>query len=178
MGEVIEIPLTRGMVALIDAADFPLVGGDKWYALASRRQNRWYARRQVYPAGGGRLVVHMHREIMCAAEGVMVDHINGNGLDNRRCNLRLASAAQNAANRIINPRCASGYKGVEARKRLARPFFAVIGGRPNREYLGCFSTPEEAARAYDDAARLRWGQHARLNFPLPGEQGCHDGVSQ
>jgi hypothetical protein len=102
----------------------------------------------------------MHRLIMAAPDGIGVDHINGDGLDNRRANLRLASQRDNSANMAVRASSATGFKGVSW-KRRNRKWQAQIG----RTYLGIFASAEEAARAYDHAAREAWGEFAHLNFP-------------
>jgi hypothetical protein len=107
----------------------------------------------------------MHRLILSPPAGFDVDHRNGDKLDNRRCNLRIAKKEQNAANVGINKKNTSGFKGVSLHKHNKR-FVAYIGKKP-RVYLGSFGTPEEAAREYNIAAKKRFGKFARLNkIPL------------
>src|SRR5690606_1175342 len=108
-GEVLmpkRIPLTKGMFTLIDDADCERVNLHKWRAHRSR--NTWYAVRN----GPGRKMIFLHRFISDAPEGLIVDHVNGDGLDNRRENLRLCTHAENARNRQTNRNNTSGYKGV------------------------------------------------------------------
>lgn len=109
----------------------------------------------------------LHRLIMGAIAGVLVDHINGDTLDNRRANLRLCNKSQNAANGFAPVRSASGYKGVNAIKRRGkiRPgaFRAFIETGMKYLHLGIFRTPEEAAIAYDIAAIYYHGDFARIN---------------
>jgi hypothetical protein len=98
------------------------------------------------------------------------DHRDGNGLNNRRVNLRPATMAENAMNSAS--RGASGFKGVYGR-RNARTFFSTIAVAENPYlYLGSFKTKEEAARAYDDAARKHHGEFACVNFPRDGERAA------
>jgi hypothetical protein len=102
-----------------------------------------------------------------APDGLTVDHISGDLLDNRRANLRLCTLAENQRNSAKQRRArASRYKGVH-RGKGPRPWVAQIGARP-RCHIGCFATEEEAGRAYDAEARRRWGEYARLNFPMEG----------
>lgn len=159
----IEIPLTRGKVALVDDEDLPLVAGLKWSA--RRDGDNWYAAGTI----DGEIVL-MHRRILglSRGDGVKTDHWNGDGLDNTRGNLRIASTAQNMANRRVWSK--SGFRGVH---RSGRLWVAQIGAPVHR--IGGFSTPEEAAVAYDAEARSRYGAFACLNFPLPGERSALTG---
>ena len=102
----------------------------------------------------------MHRVILNAPPGREVDHINRNGLDNRRSNLRLATHAQNEANKP--PR--GEYKGAYWCKKSGRWRASIrVDGR--LRHMGRFATREEAARVYDDAALEAFGEFAYLNFP-------------
>jgi hypothetical protein len=156
----IEVPLGRGRVALIDEADADLVfRAGKWCAFV--RPQVTYAQRSVSLGGGRSTVMRMHNLITGAR---YVDHINGDGLDNRRANLRPATHAQNMRNTRLTSSNTSGFRGVYYRKdRGAWAAQIVVDGR--RIYLGRFSDAVEAARAYDEAARLHHGEFATLNFP-------------
>lgn len=149
-----EIQLTQGKVALVDDGDFELLNKYKWSAHKGR--GAWYATRGVGP-------IKMHRQITHAPIGAVVDHINGNGLDNRRINLRVCSHSENMRNSALRSDNTTGYKGV--RKRTDRKWYsAEIRVNGLSVNLGRFETAEGAARAYDEAAKKYFGDFARLNF--------------
>jgi len=155
-GGVREIALTKGFVALVDEADYDWLSQWKW-CFSGRRSGGGYAMRRAGPRAAGR-TIYMHRLIMGEPEVAQVDHINGDRLDNRRSNLRVCSRAENRRNTSKTARNSSGFVGVLRRRNA---WIAVIA----RKHVGTFACPIEAARAYDAAARLRYGEFARLNFP-------------
>lgn len=157
-----ELALVNGKIALIDDEDHDLVSAFSWYADRNRSGDGdgWYVRTSC------RRHIRMHRLILDAKAGQVVDHANGNGLDNRRSNIRIATTSLNNANQKTRARF--GYRGVFLQHAK---FAAVIGGI-NKRHLGSFRTLEEAARAYDNAARATYGEFARLNFPRPGERSA------
>lgn len=162
----VSIPLTQGKEAIIDPGDLSLVEGRKW-SVASRSEthsSRYYA--QGFVAGR---VVLMHRIILDAKPGQIVDHINGDGLDNRRANLRIATPSQNNYNQSMQRHNFWGFKGVSANRKRWRARIKVNGYVMR---LGTFDSPEEAALAYDEAARIHHGEFGRYNFPLPGERSA------
>jgi hypothetical protein len=112
----------------------------------------------------------LHRVIMAPPEGMLVDHINHDILDNRRCNLRVTTNAGNTINRRA-PLGVCGYRGV-THARSEGQFVAQISVGNRLRYLGQFSTKEDAARAYDAAAREFYGALARLNFPESQERAA------
>lgn len=156
--DFVVISVAGGAEVLVDSADADRVRCFRWH-LDSRGR---YARRS-FRDGPTVHKVYLHHEIMGPG---MVDHINGNGLDNRRCNLRHATAAENVRNSRVHTSSRCGLKGVGYDKRNThRPWKASIfhGGR--RLHLGYFPSAEEAALAYDAAAAKYFGEFAWLNFP-------------
>jgi HNH endonuclease len=152
--EVRRIPLGRGLFALVDAADYDEVSKYKWRA--KRRGAKVYAS----CVKKGR-TVYMHRMIMRPRKGYVVDHIDGNGLNNRRCNLRVCTHQQNQANRRPYGG-ASEFVGVVRNKGK---WMAGIQYRGKYFYLGRFDDEVEAAKARDRKAYELHGEYAYLNFP-------------
>jgi hypothetical protein len=142
----------------VDAEDFELLNTSTWCALTKPRYKTVYARAKR----GGKLVL-MHREILGAKKGEIVDHINGNGLDNRKNNLRIVSNSQNLMNRGRQKNNSTGFCGVRRDKRDGR-YEAYIKKEGRRFHLGRFGTPEDAAKAYDKACIKLHGEFARTNF--------------
>jgi hypothetical protein len=150
-----EIMLTQGKVALVDDADWPLVAGRKWYANSIGRVT--YASTHI----AGR-PIHMHRLIMETPPGIVTDHRNGDGLDNRRINLRLCTTSQNLSNRRKRSCQTSRYKGVHCVLGCASWVSQITVAR-EVHYLGSFSSEVEAALAYDRAAIEAFGEFALTN---------------
>lgn len=157
------IRLSDGSIALVDDEDFVLLAQYSWNTL--RTNGRVYATTRSPDVDGDRTCRYMHRVILDAPADIQVDHLNGDGLDNRRENLRLATNSQNSKNKGRYRNNSSGYKGVY--KRLGRERWrADIMSDGQRRRLGEFSSAEEAARAYDKAALELHGEFARLNFQV------------
>jgi hypothetical protein len=150
-----EIPLPDGRVARVDAADAALVAGYRWRAHRSGRLEYVIAYHQS-------AMVRLHRHVLTAPSDRLVDHINGDTFDNRRGNLRLTDWVGNSANRCGVGACP--YRGVifDRSKNRWRARLEHCG---KRRHLGWFSTPEDAAAAWDEAAFDLHGDMARLNFP-------------
>lgn len=143
-----QIPLTKGKFAIIDDADFESIKMFRWSCT-----NTGYAARAKRINGKSKYIP-MHRVILNAPDGIDIDHINGNRLDNRRCNLRLATRAQNVHNSRMRKDNTSGFKGVY--KRYGK-FVAKICFNHIWIWLGLFPTAEEASQAYQDTARKLHG---------------------
>ncbi|ATO12207.1 AP2 domain-containing protein [Bacillus velezensis] len=157
-----EISLSNGGICLVSEEDFDGLSKYKWH----RRSSDGYAARTVYNDGKFK-TVRMHREIMNPPKGFVIDHINRDRLDNRRDNLRIATASQNIANSIKPSTNSSGYKGVQYRKDQGR-WRACIRVNKKPISLGQYDSAEKAARAYNAAAIKYFGEYARLN-DLPKE---------
>ena len=161
-GKVRHIPVGHGLFATVDAADYKRLSKYKWYGC------KIYGRTYAVRHNDQGQIVYMHREVVHAPKGSVVDHINHNILNNRQCNLRVCTQAQNAAN--AGPRgAASGYVGVY---KNGKKWMAMITCRGKHYYLGCFDDPIEAAKARDRKAYALHGPFAYLNFPEDFARRC------
>lgn len=163
---VVEIKRALGTI-LMDVADFEGCSGTILVG-ASGSYLRPYVERWN---GGAKERTQLGVAILGAREGFVVDHINGNRLDNRRVNLRYATRQQNAWNARAKSEKASRFKGVRLSKSKLR-WRACIGVDGKQVGLGSYQSEVDAARAYDAAARKYCGEFAALNFPREGEQGA------
>ena len=161
MKETMEIPLTRGQVAIIDAEDFEWLSQFQWHAHWNHSSKHYYARTYTDEiVSYGRKLESMHRLIMKAKPWEIVDHINGNGLDNRKENLRIVTKRENAINCKINKANTSGVMGVSFDKNRNK-FMAYITVNKGFKNLGRFDSFEEATKARKDAEKLYFGEFAR-----------------
>lgn len=155
-----EIPLSRGLVAKIDDADYERANQYKWSAFGRKRV---YAGRNDWSSGKSHTVM-LHRFILSAPDGLFVDHIDHDTLNCQRTNMRLCSKLENNRNKLIYSNNTSGYKGVtwdaESGNWAAQ---TRVKGRSVK--IGRFSDPLEAALAYDAKAKELFGDFAHLNFP-------------
>jgi len=167
MRGTILIYLSQGQHAIIDTDDYKYVSTYSWCAIYHR--NTFYAVSELPWCEGQRGDgLRMHRLVLGITDPmIIVDHKDGNGLNNCRSNLRLTNAKGNAQNRRPKKtNLYSPYKGITFLKDgRCHPWSAYIGGPNNRTRLGSYATAEEAALAYDRAAIARYGEFARLNFP-------------
>lgn len=158
-----RLTLPDGSCALVDRADARLVDGFTW-----RRIGNGYVEAQR-----GHFCLYLHRLIAGAGPKELVDHANGDPLDNRTANLRIATPSQNGANRGADRRRAgksSCYKGVSWSNSKRRwVVYVHVDGRTR--YVGRFTDEHDAARAYNAAAVNAWGEFARLNI-VPEREGA------
>ena len=156
-GNIAFVPLTQGQEAIIDAADVHLVDGWNWRAMV--QEHAIYAVRGDY-SGEKLKTALMHRLIMDAPDFMHVDHIDSNGIDNRRANMRLATRSQNMRNRGAARHNKAGFKGVFWNNRCLK-WHAQIGVNGKVIYLGLHETPEAAHAAYCEASARLHGAFGR-----------------
>lgn len=156
-----QIELTQGQVALVDDWRYDELNQFKWCARFDSYTNSFYAVRGFKASDGKWTTIRMHRVVANTPKGMKTDHKNRNTLDNQEENVRICNNYQNSHNRIKQRNNKSGYKGVFWFKNK---WVAEIASECKSKMLGSFSTPEEAARAYDEAAKRLHGEFANLNF--------------
>lgn len=150
-----EIILKGGHITLVDDEDYEALKDCVWY----RNHHSDVGIEYAYRLDDGRMQ-YMHRVLTSAPDRMQVDHINGNGLDNRKGNLRICTQAENKRNKGIPRNNTTGFKGVVAKNGKYRAQISVNGSTIN---LGTHNTPQEAADAYDRAAIEHFGEFALTN---------------
>jgi hypothetical protein len=154
---VAEIIISDGTSVIVDAEDYDWLINWKWSA-----HGEGYAMRGEHIGNRKYKYFTMHREIIGAKKGDIVDHVNGNKLDNRKENLRIANRSQNATN-SKHRKNKSGYRGVCMDKRRGLWKSEIRVGDGKRKFLGYYEAKIEAAKAYNDAATKYHGEFAKLN---------------
>lgn len=157
-GDTAYIALAKGKTAIIDAGDVPLVAPYRW--AARKGKGTWYVMARMRDPDGRVWALPLHRLLLNPPDGLVVDHINTDGLDNRRANLRLATVAQNNLNSRVRKDCVSGLKGAFFDSRQNR-YYSRIKTDEGAKWLGYFNTAEEAAEAYAKASVRYHGEFGR-----------------
>jgi len=155
-----HIKLTRGLFAMVDDEDYEMLSHYKW--MACKKGSGFYAARNS-EIGGRHTTIRMHRQILLPDPDKEVDHINGDQLDNRRCNLRPCTRTQNRHNTRSAAGSTSKFVGVywDSQRKAWRARVTVDG---KRVHVGLFQDETEAAKARDIAATEAYGEWAWLNF--------------
>lgn len=152
------------MFATIDAEDFKRVSDFRWYARRTRRN--YYAVTHLMVGFKKYRKIYLHRFIMEAPTGVQVDHVNGNGLENQKINLRLCTSAENNRAKRRKIRSAtSRFRGVSFETQTQQWKAQIRANKSHTLNLGRFFDEVSAAKAYDEAAKHYFGEFAHLNFP-------------
>ncbi len=157
------IPLSKGQNAIVDDEDFEELSAFKWCAGFNRSDRTFRARRSITLSDGRIRAELMSRRLLGLEYGDkrQADHINHNALDNRRCNLRIATRSENQHNRVNQRNSVTGLKGVSWHK-ASKKWRVQIGIDGVQLYLGCFSKQEDASAAYRNAAKDLHGEFAWL----------------
>ena len=160
------IRMSQPRYAKVDPADYEQLRKYEWFVGKRRNGGSFYAGAYVTDSKTGKeKIIFMHREIIEVHKKMVVDHINNDGMDNRRANLRRATHSQNMCNRKKRSGAhTSRHKGVYWDKEK-RKWIAHIGFMGRNMHLGCFYSEIEAAKARDRAAKKYHGEFAYLNFP-------------
>lgn len=170
-----KIPLTQGKIALVDDEDYEYLMQWKWQAFYQQNTHSFIARRMTSKRKEGeRKSIIMHRIIMNAQKGQIIDHINHDTLDNRKENLRFCTHSENMQNRTIQSNNKARYKGIYWRK--SRNCWEVrVHKNCKLKRVKCVHDKIEAALVYDEFAEEVHGEFAKLNFPMYGKKwnkGC------
>lgn len=154
-----EVKLTQNKIAIIDDEDYEKISSRKWFAWRHPNPpHAFYVHSYEPPCH----TIKMHRLVLDVTDrSIHIDHINGNTLDNRKANLRLATHSENTKNAKLNSRSTTGYKGVT--KVALNKWRVQIQNSGKKYHLGTFTDLKEAAKAYNIAALAHFGEFARLN---------------
>ena len=155
-----EIQLSQGKVAIVDDEDFEYLNQWKWHVIKS--DNIFYAKRNIKRYTGKQTQISMHRLIMNPDKYMKIDHIDRDGLNNQKNNLRICTNSQNCMNRILHSNNKSGFKGVYFCKQHNK-FRARVCINKINKHIGLYIDAKDAARAYNAAAIKYHGEFANLN---------------
>lgn len=155
-----QIPLTQGKFALVDDEDYDFLMQWKWHFNPA---GAGYAKRTISLGDGKFKCIQMHRLLLNVGVGISIDHIDRNGLNNQRINLRIANQSENMRNRESFKKSTSKFKGVYW-KKSNKKWVAEINFNKEKKYLGIFSSEIEAALAYNKAAIELFGDFSILNI--------------
>lgn len=157
------IPLTQGKYATVDDEDYKWLSKYKWHANRGKTGIWYAARKGIHKQGRPQTTIWIHREILGLrpGDGQECDHINHDGLDNRRANIRISTTTQNQQNRRVQPGT-SKFKGVIFHRGS---WLAQINIEGNRIFLGSYDSEVAAALVYDREARKHFGEFVCPNFP-------------
>lgn len=147
---------------LIDDEDYDKIKNYNWFPYYDSHVDNYYIRANAPRNKGNSKTIFLHRFILNNPDNTMVDHINGDTLDNRKCNLRICTKSQNMMNRKKHKKCSSIFKGVCWNKQNKK-FKAQIQIDNKKIYLGLYNSEYEAAEVYNRYARKHFGEFARLN---------------
>lgn len=158
-----HVSLSKNKYVIVDDCDFIRVSQHKWHYTESDAPGRGYPRRTIYNADTCGYSHEMLHTCLFGPlpKGYVYDHKNGNTLDYRRCNIRIANKRQNSVNRAMQRNNTSGYTGVWFHKRQKK-WIAQIRIKGQKLYLGTFDSPIAASKAYQTENRIRNGRFARL----------------
>lgn len=160
-GDVTKIKLTQGQWAVIDTADIPSVQAHRWHAVWAPTAHGFYAGSNIRKCNGTQKSIKMHQLILPLENTLQVDRINGDGLDNRKINLRPATPTQNQYNRGRQRNNTSGFTGVSFKKSCSK-WQARITLNGKLLFLGYFDSPRAAYSAYRKSAEKYHGEFAKL----------------
>lgn len=155
--------------AIVDDEDFEYLNTFRWSLTYNKAGNKYatcHDKTKKTKCGKYSAKIKMHRMILKLTDSkILCDHIDGDGLNNQKSNLRIANRTQNARNRSANKNSSSKYIGVSAHTQHGKTkWCARIQKGEKQKYLGIFETQQEAAIAYDNAAKILYGEFAKINI--------------